>query len=190
MDFHHALDDLSAFLDAHGIRWALIGGVALAAYGLARTTLDLDLVVDADAQDAVIAHLETSGYETLHRSAGYSNHLHPDPRRGRIDFVYVRGATREALFAAAEERPGLRGRKIPVPRPEHLAAMKILAMHNDPARRLQDLADLRHLAALPGVDREEIRRYFERYDLLDAYEELARELPPPRPRTRHPDDDG
>ena len=176
MDFGRNLEELKKFFETQQLRWALIGGVALATYGLARTTLDLDLIVDVEAQEELVHFLEGSGFETLHRSASYSNHLHPDPSRGRIDFVYVRGATRDQLFAEAELRPGPGGLVVPVPKPEHLIAMKALAIQQDPSRTFQDLADIRNLALLPGVDHDQIRSHFERYGLHDQYRELAKTL--------------
>ena len=176
MDFGRNLEDLKRFLDARQCRWALIGDVALAAYGLARTTLALDLVVDFDAQDDIVSFMEDLGFETLHCSAAYSNHLHPAPMRGRIDFLYVQGPTRDRLFAEVQTRTGPRGIPVPVPKPEHLIAMKVLAIKSDPGRTFQDLADIRYLASLPGVDHDEIRSHFERYGLLDRYRELQRIL--------------
>ena len=176
MDFGRNLEDLKRFLDARKCQWALIGGVALAAYGLARTTLDLDLVVDFESQDDIVSFMEELGFETLHCSAAYSNHLHPNPIRGRIDFLYVRGPTRDRLFAEVETRTGPRGISVLVPKPEHLIAMKVLAIKSDPSRTFQDLADIRYLASLPGVDHDEIRSHFERYGLLDRYRELRRIL--------------
>jgi hypothetical protein len=176
MDFGRNLEELKDFLDARQYRWALIGGVALAVYGLARTTLDLDLAVDFNAQEDLVGFMESSGFQTLHRSAAYSNHLHKDPTRGRVDFLYVRGTTRDRLFAEAEPRTGPRGILTPVAKPEHLIAMKVLAIKSDPGRTFQDLADIRFLTSLPGVDHEEIRRQFERHGLLDRYHELQRTL--------------
>ena len=49
---------------------ALIGGVALVAYGLSRTTLDLDFALDAASQEDVVQFLESLGYETVHRTTG------------------------------------------------------------------------------------------------------------------------
>jgi len=172
MDFGHNLKDLKSFLDARQYRWALIGGVAVAVYGLARTTLDLDLLVDVDAQEEIVSFMEELGFETLHCSTAYSNHLHADPIRGRVDFLYVRSPTSDRLFAEAEERTGPRGIPVLVPKPEHLIAMKVLAIKSDPSRTFQDLADIRYLASLPGVNHEEIRSQFERHGLLDRYREL------------------
>ena len=38
--------------------------------------------------------LEELGYETVHRSPGYSNHSHSDPDWGAVDVVYVDGEAR------------------------------------------------------------------------------------------------
>jgi predicted nucleotidyltransferase len=112
----------------------------------------------------------------LYRSSGYSNHLHPSVELGRLDFVYVRGETRNKLFASAREVPLAGGLRVRVPRPEHLAAMKIQAMKNDPERTLQELADIQFLLRLPGVDEEEIRGYFEKQGLLEKFDEIKRGL--------------
>jgi len=50
--------------------------------------------------------------------------------------------------------------------------MKIQAMKNDAGRRHQELADIRFLMSLPGVDRGEIRSYFESSRLGELLDEL------------------
>jgi hypothetical protein len=47
---------------------AVVGGVALAAYGHARLTLDLDVVTNAAARDPVVSVMQAAGYATLYRS--------------------------------------------------------------------------------------------------------------------------
>lgn len=77
----------------------------------------------------------------------------------------------------ADARPAsLAGMTVAVPRPEHLAAMKIHAMKNDPRRALQELADIQFLMRLPGVDRDQIRGYFEKSGQLERFHELERSL--------------
>ncbi len=173
MDFGTVLGVISGFLDEKGYRYAVIGGVALAAYGLPRNTVDLDLVVDSSAQDDLIRFLESLGYQTLHRSSGYSNHRHPDLNWGRVDFVYVEGETSRNLFNASRRSRGPRDLPIQLPKPEHLAALKVLAMKNDPSRTYQEMADIRFLLNLPGVDQQEIRSYFDRHGMKDKFDELA-----------------
>ncbi len=173
MDFAKVLSLVAGYLREEGVRHALIGGHGLAAYGLVRATLDLDLAVEAGAQPGLVDFMEARGYETLHRSEGYSNHLHPDPELGRVDFVYVRGETARKLFAGSALAVGPGGVEIAVPKAEHLIAMKVQAMKNDPERSFQELADIRSLLALPGVDREEVRGYFRKHGLERRFDDLA-----------------
>jgi hypothetical protein len=168
------LRTLAGFFEREGIRHAVIGAFALHAYGLSRSTFDLDFVTESAAQARLVPFLESLGYETLHVSAGYSNHLHPDFSLGRVDFVYVSGETSRRLFDACRPLLAMTDVTAPVPRPEHLAAMKVQAMKNDPRRRLRELADIQFLLGLPGVNAGEIRGYFERAGLLDRYDELER----------------
>jgi hypothetical protein len=172
VDFAAVLEKLIAFFEEQGYPFALIGGVGLAAYGMTRATLYLDLVVDASAQAAVVSFLESLGYQTLHQSTGYSNHEHSSPELGRVDLVYVRGETSRRLFEGAREMQGPGGKPILVPSPEHLIAMKIVAMKNDPSRRYQDMADIQFLQRIPGVDKSEVRVQFEKNGLLERYLEL------------------
>jgi len=174
VDFAREIEDVGAFLTGRGYRVAVIGGLALAAYGSTRMTLDVDLVTDAAAQDALVTFMTSRGFETLHRSAGHSNHLHLDRRHGRVDVVYVRERTADALFSSLRHLPGPGGRTIAVPKPEHLIAMKVQAIKDAPERTWQDLADIAHLLRAPGVDRAEARTHFDRAGLGDKWDELAR----------------
>ena len=173
VDFARELDLVEAFLAKGRFRTAVIGGVALTAYGHPRMTLDLDVVTEAAAQDALIAFMESQGFATLHRSSGYSNHRHPDRNRGRVDFMYVRGKTADTLFASTKTLPGPGSRSILVPKPEHLIAMKVQAMKDAPERTWQDLVDIAYLFSLDGVNRDEVRQYFEAAGLLDKWHELT-----------------
>jgi hypothetical protein len=174
VDFVHELDVVCGFLAEGGFRVAVIGGVALTAYGHPRLTLDLDVVTEAAAQDTLVAFMESQGFVTLHRSPGYSNHRHPDPNRGRVDFMYVRGPTADKLFESAKELPGPRGRAILVPKPEHLIAMKVQAIKDAPERTWQDLVDVAFLFRVDGVNRDEVREYFENAGLQERWHELTR----------------
>jgi hypothetical protein len=106
MKLGKVLELIARQLDAQGQPVALVDGLGLAAHGLPRATLDLDLLVPDEAQEALIEFMEELGYETLHRSPGYSNHLHPEEALGRVDFVYVRGETRDKVFSSATEMVG------------------------------------------------------------------------------------
>src|SRR5262249_35472427 len=76
VDFARVLETVAGFFERTGFRYAVIGAFGLHAYGLSRGTFDLDFVSEAGAQPQLVGFFESLGYETLHVSAGYSNHLH------------------------------------------------------------------------------------------------------------------
>lgn len=172
---------VAEFFEEEGLECAIIGAFGLQAYGLNRATSDLDFVTDSQAQARLVPFLEKLGYETLHVSSGYSNHLHTDPAMGRLDFVYISGDTSRELLGAARKLHVLGGISMAVPRPEHLAAMKIQAMKNDPERTYQEMADIQFLLGLPGINEEEIKGFFEKCGLLNRYDEIKKILKNARP---------
>ena len=176
LDFEKVLREVVKFFEREGFSYAVIGAFGLHAYGLSRATSDLDFVTELPAQAKLLAFLESQGYETLHVSTGYSNHLHADPAMGRLDFVYVAGDTGRQLFGSARTMPVLEGLSMAVPRAEHLAAMKIQAMKNDPGRTFQEMADILYLLRLPETNDDEIRAYFEKQGLIEKYHEIKKLL--------------
>ncbi len=175
MNLKAVLEKLINFFSKEGIDFALIGAFALKAYGYVRSTQDVDFLVRARDQQRIVGFLESIGYETLHLTRGFSNHLHSIRSLGRIDFVYVEGETAEKMFLEAHPLLILENLSVPVVRPEHLIALKVFAMKNDPQRTFREMADIQQILRWPGINREEVRGYFEKYGLLEKYNELAEE---------------
>jgi hypothetical protein len=173
MKFKDVFRLMADFFDDHKMDYALIGAFALNAYGYMRATGDIDFIVRRQNQETIIVFLESLGYETIHRSPGYSNHAHNLSGLGQIDFVYVAGQTADAIFSEARTMhvPGKLG--MPVVKPEHLAALKVFAIKNDPSRRLREMADIEYLLRLPEVELAEIKKYFEKYGQLNIFYEIV-----------------
>lgn len=175
MKFRDVFQLLSDFFQEQDVDHALIGAFALNSYGYMRATRDIDFIVRREDQRKVIEYLESLGFETIHRSTGYSNHVHKLSGLGQIDFVYVAGQTADAIFTEARKMPVLGKQVIPVVKPEHLAALKVFAIKNDPSRRLREMADIEYLLRLPGVNMAEIREYFEKYGQLKTLDDIVGE---------------
>ena len=175
MKFKDILQLLTNHFEQEKIDYALIGAFALKAYGYVRATQDVDFLVRNKHQDEIIAYLESLGYETIYRSAGYSNHVNPVSKLGRIDFVYVKGQTAKDIFRETRRLLILGDLSLPVISPEHLVALKVFAMKNDPDRVFREMADIKHILSLPGIDIEAIKRYFNKYGQLERYYELIGE---------------
>lgn len=172
MDFIRTLRLLADYFSTRESRWAVIGGLALAAHGAGRLTHDVDILVPRAAQRGLIEYLEANGYETLHVSEGYSNHAGDVSDLGRVDVVYVDEDTARQVFGAARRHELFPGVALPVPAAEHLVAMKVLAASNDPSRKLQELADITALLRAAGLDADTVRATFERHGMLREWEQV------------------
>ena len=171
MDVTRVLDLVRPFFESRREPYALVGGLALLAYGAPRATFDVDLLAARSVRDDLVGFLEGNGFETLGVQPGFSNHQHSDPALGRLDIIYVSGTTADAVFAGCTLRPITRTAEAPVPRAEHLVAMKVQAFAKDPTR-YSDLADLQFLLALPGLDSDEARAHFDAAGLPEYFERL------------------
>lgn len=169
MSLASTLEQLSTFLKGGGIRHALIGGLAMHAHGLSRFTSYIDLVAEFAAQEEIVTFLESRKFSTVHRSAGYSNHLGADGVG--VDFIYVDSKTMDRILESSSP-----GDEAPIVGAQHLIAMKLLALKNDPTRMVGELRDIEFLLRRPGVDFVELREYFAKHDRLELFDELERRL--------------
>lgn len=174
MQFDRVLTTFAAYFEREQLRYALIGGLAVHAWGRVRPTRDADFAVDFEGASRAITFAESLGFVTRHASEAFSNHEHAEAEWGHVDFMYLRGATADSVFGAVTLKEVVEGRPMPVASPEHLAMMKALAMKNFPHRALYEGEDVRTLLKVPGVDRDAIRDYFERRGLLELFDAIEK----------------
>jgi predicted nucleotidyltransferase len=159
---------LETDLRAIGVRWALVGGLAVSVRSEPRTTRDIDVAIavtgDSEAEQVVQA-LRNRGYleeEVMdHRDIDRLSTVrfrHRDDGSGVVcDVLFATAGIEPEAVAAAEILEVLRGLYAPVARTGHLLAFKILALRPDrPQERPQDFADIREL--LQVADDAELRR--------------------------------
>jgi hypothetical protein len=175
MKFKKTFQLLIDFFERERIDYALIGAFALKAYGYTRATQDVDFIARQKDQKKIIVNLESLGFETLYSSTGYSNHLHPLSGLGRIDFVYVKGDTSESIFKEAVRILLFDNLTVPVVRPEHIVALKVFEMKNDPDRALREMADIKELLSLPEINLQEVQKYFKKYGQMERYYDIVGE---------------
>ena len=163
MDLRSVLLEIHSALREAGIEHALIGGLALAAHGAARATVDLDLLADGGRADDVDRILRERGYACLHRTEHVANYASEAPARGRVDFLFARRPYATAMLVRARPQRILGG-AIRVVDAADLIGLKVQASSNDPARRHRDLADVVALLRSAQVDRGRVREYFRLFD--------------------------
>lgn len=150
MNFAKVLAELGGRLDAAGVRYALIGGFAMALRGVQRATMDLDFLLMLDDLERADGILLGLGYRREFRSANVSHYAGAEAEWGRVDLLHAfRGPSLGMLGRAERIRvdPGL---EIPVAQTEDIVGLKIQALSNDLARALDDWQDILLLVAAAG----------------------------------------
>lgn len=161
-----ALHDIAARLSARGVRFALVGGLAVSVRAEVRFTQDVDLAVAvaSDAEmESLVRDLGRDGFDlvavveqddrkrlAIARLAGPSGVV--------IDLLAASSGIEAEIVAGATTTPVFAD--VPIARAEHLLAMKVLSMRDE---RLQDRIDALGLLST-GLDLGEVRRCL---DLID-----------------------
>ncbi len=172
-----SLEIILRTLDAAGVRYALIGAVALAARGVSRSTLDLDLLT---TQRVVLSE----DFWTTVRRAGRSVEVRlgdfDDPLAGvvrvhgdePIDIVVGKYSWQGAVIERAEP-VFVRGLTIPVPRKRDLVLLKLFA------GGYRDLDDVRSLLAISEAEEltAEVESLLEGFprEMREAWQRIAEE---------------
>ncbi|HYN41749.1 MAG TPA: nucleotidyl transferase AbiEii/AbiGii toxin family protein [Thermoanaerobaculia bacterium] len=150
-----ALRNAARALRAAGLRWAVVGGLAVSARAEPRTTRDVDLAVAVDddaAAEAALYRLQVHGLSVVsvveqtarHRLATARLHSSDERIRGIfVDLLFASSGIEPEVVNRAEEIELVPGLSVPVARTGHLVALKALA-RND-RDRPQDLDDIRAL---------------------------------------------
>lgn len=144
-----ALTRLAADLQGLGLRWALVGGMAVSIRAEPRTTQDVDVAIavgsDPEAERITLS-LKLRGYqpqpvqhfvEAADGRLSAARLLCPGEEESAVgvDLLFAFSGIEEEIVAEAETWEILPRLRVPLARTEHLVALKILA------GRFKDLAD-------------------------------------------------
>ena len=170
MSLKEVFQSVSGYFEREQLDYAVIGAFALYGYGYVRATQDIDFVTRLQNQNKIIGFLENVGFETLNRSDGFSNHLHPIGST-RVDFVYIDGSTAEEIFGATTKIVLFDTITVPVVNAEHLIALKLFAAQNNPDRLFKELSDIKELLARSKVNALSVKNYFAKYGMEKYFDE-------------------
>lgn len=142
MDFEKNLPALiRAFHDAK-IRFALIGGLAMAIRGLQRATIDADFILLLDDQEKAHQILQELGYVRKFKSDNVSHYLSHEDASARIDLLHAFRPITLGMLERSEKLPFNDQLDIPTVQIEDIIGLKIQALSNDPTRALSDWSDI------------------------------------------------
>lgn len=156
-----------------GIRYMLIGGVAVNIHGYLRATRDLDLMLLVEDADIAHATFMGLGYQTLDHRADIASYV-----RGtqRLDVLYAQRPISRGLLEQPAEAD-FNGLKLPVVSLEGLLGLKIQAFSDDP-RRIRDFEDMMQLvkARREDLDFDEVRSYFRLFDKESLFDAILKAI--------------
>lgn len=167
------LREADAALRAAGIRYTLIGGVAVNIHGHLRATRDLDLMLLIEEADAAHGVFTGLGYTAIDRRPDIASYV-----RGtaRLDVIYAQRPISRGLLDRSQPAPfgDLNLPAIPV---EGLLGLKIQAFNDDP-RRIRDLDDMIELLKVQRgrLNLDEVRAYFRLFDRETLLDDILRAI--------------
>lgn len=157
--FESAVGALTAALRGLAIPHAIIGGVAVISYGIARATVDVDVTIPGEGVeiDGLIAALEKAGFDQrISDAATFARRSQVLLLRHRASQVPVDLALAwlpfEREMLAATVQRAFAGLSIPVPSVTDLLIMKIVA------HRPKDVGDAEQLVRTHAIDFARARR--------------------------------
>ncbi len=177
MNFFEQLPRIVKSFDAGNVRYALIGGLAMALRGVQRATLDADFILLSEDLDRCDDILQGMGYRREFQSENVTHYLAEDHALGRIDLLHAFRPATLSMLKRADRLTLTPGCEIPVVQTEDIIGLKVQASVNDPERKRGDWSDIFQLighSARSGMDLdwELVADYLDLFDLGNRLTEL------------------
>lgn len=157
-----------------GLRYAMIGGVAVNIHGYVRATRDLDMLMSAEDTEAVHDLLRAMGYESFDRKPDLASYIRETMR---VDVLFARRPISRRLLEKARQTDYC-AMRIPAISLEGLIGLKVQAFNDDPVKRLRDLPDIIELFKINRgrLDLDEIRSYFRLFDKESLLDDILKSI--------------
>ena len=175
MDFKMVLRIVLGEFEKENVRYALIGGLALGALGVARSTVDVDFLESLEDMPKVDNIMKANDYECAYTSENVSQYISSLKMFGEIDFLHAFRKASVGMLDRASEKEIFGGElKIRVIGPEDMIGLKLQAAVNDDKRRGQEYADIESVLEkyASSLDWNMLEEYFEVFGMNEKFVEL------------------
>lgn len=170
MNLRSILKLIHSLLDQNGVEHALIGGLALTCYGGTRATIDLDLLIDEENKEKIKTLFLANGFNLAYES----QEVLQFSGIGYVDIILARRPISKKILVDANlgGPEGIKFVKV-----EDLIGLKIQAYVNDPARELQDKADIQFLLENEmTLDWAKIKIYADLFNQWEALNDIKKKI--------------
>lgn len=157
------------------IDYALIGGFAMGALGVMRSTMDVDFLVKAEDLEKVAAIMERYGYRCLHKTENVSQYVADMKIFGQMDFIHAFRPLSLSMLKRAKPVLVFEGKhSIKVLIPEDIIGLKIQAVGNDASRATREYADIERIMGhyREKLDWELLQDYFSLFKKKGKFKKL------------------
>jgi hypothetical protein len=159
------------FADA-GLAGAVIGGMARNYWAIPRLTFDLDITVmaDARAEEAVLAAMQAAGFTVLRAQERESPsgpafvQLYNPETHHVVEFQAAKTPYQQLLVERAVPMPG--AEPLRVATREDMVVLKLIAFRD------KDRDDLRELSRVEGLDWDYIEHWAEEWEVVDRLSQV------------------
>ena len=159
-----------------GIPFLLAGGHAVITHGFARSTFDLDLIVQRSDREKWLHVAQELGYQLYREGPAFVQFNHSKAESFPLDLMVVNETTFAKLRAEAVSAPStVKG--VRVVSLMHLLALKCHAVkHGHKGRIVKDAEDVIQLIQKNGLDpeAEDIQDLFRKHGTTEFYEKVKR----------------
>jgi hypothetical protein len=143
MDIIKVLGILAKEFSALDIQYAVIGGFAMNALGLARSTVDIDFLILAKDTPKLNSLLESLGYSCVFKTENVSQYTSSSNELGEIDVLHAFRSSSIKMLNRTRQVSLFHGTiLINVLSPEDLVGLKLQALVNDDTRAMREMADI------------------------------------------------
>lgn len=172
MNIFETLEEISA---KDGLAYLVIGGHAVSAYGYARVTGDLDILVTRNDRERWLASLEKRGFKLVHDGDVFLQTTPPKGCQWPLDLMLVNERSfGEFLGGSRVVEHG--DNRLRVPSLNHLIALKLHALKQGLQHRgFKDFMDVLSLAQVNALDvhSDNFRTLCEKYGSKEIYERIV-----------------
>lgn len=174
MKYLNIFDLLAKEFKKANIPFVLIGGFAVNYYKVSRFTGDVDILIDERNFKKVLPLLEQAGYKEVTKQHLFARFVNDDLNFMDLDLMFVDEKTFSGILREGKEVE-IEGRKMVVPSLNHLVALKLHSLKNNPDHREDpDLKDLARLIQENQVDvaKNDFRELCLKYGTQELYEKI------------------
>ena len=165
MDFEKVFQTVFYDLDEQDVDYALIGGFAMAALGIVRTTVDIDILLLTKDLDKTKKVLSKHYYNCIFESENVSHFVSDLKPFGQIDILHAFRDISVSMLARAKKIKLFERYEIKVLDYVDIIGLKLQALTNEPERAQSDWSDIELILSYmkehkQSVDWELLSDYF------------------------------